>query len=677
MKNYFRCAGLALLAWGYTLAWSQASVPISPGTAPVTALETVIITGNPLGSSDFIAPAAQYSGLELTLRSKTTLGELLDGTPGVSSSYFGPNASRPVIRGLEGDRIKILNNGGLSNDASGLSYDHAVAADPLSIERVEVLRGAAALQYGGSAVGGVVNLIDNRIPREPLFDERAGVTGKIDLGLASGNAERGGAFLLEGGNQSYALHADGFERRTGDVAVPKNLACRRAGSSPLAQRICNSASATQGGAFGGTAFFDQAYLGASVSSYQSQYGTVAEDDVTIDMKSQRYALESEVRGLTGLLQSIKAQLSRTDYSHTEYAAGVAGTVFKNSGNALKLEGRHVTLGPLQGMVGLQLDANNFSALGSEAFAPLSHTGQQALFVYEELARSWGKLSFGVRQEIVQVESLGNPQAARFLPGRRNFNPSSTAVGGLWHVAPQWQLSSNLAFTQRAPKDYELFADGPHLATGVYEIGNANFSVEKSSNLDLGVKWKNGASSASLSVFVNNFDHYIALQATGNTQDSLPEYAYSQVQARFRGLEAQSRFRLLASGQSLDLELRGDLVRADNLTADQAMPRIAPVRIGANLLWGQGPWGARLGVQQVANQTRVPPGQMETPGYTLWNTALSYQTKLGTNQLLGYARIDNLGNSLAYSASSILTQTVPGKVPLPGRSLKLGLQLSFY
>ena len=169
-----------------------------PAAAPE--LKAITITGNPLGATDLIAPAAQYSGAGLLLRSKTTLGETLDGTPGVSSTYFGPNASRPIIRGLDGDRIRILNNSGSLLDVSSLSYDHAVTADPISMERIEVLRGPGALMYGGNAVGGVVNVIDNRIPREALFDEKGGIGGKADGGLATANRERGTGLLLEGGN---------------------------------------------------------------------------------------------------------------------------------------------------------------------------------------------------------------------------------------------------------------------------------------------------------------------------------------------------------------------------------------------------------------------------------------------------------------------------------------------
>jgi iron complex outermembrane recepter protein len=180
-------------AWGMHAA-AQTAPPATPATAaPATpTLKEITITANPLGSSDLIAPAASYSGTGLLLRQQSTLGETLANTPGVSSTYFGPNASRPIIRGLDGDRVRVLQNSGASIDASGLSYDHAVPLDPIAIERIEVLRGPGALLYGGSAVGGVVNVIDNRIPREAI----EGVAGKVDMGLSTGNNGKNGAFMV-------------------------------------------------------------------------------------------------------------------------------------------------------------------------------------------------------------------------------------------------------------------------------------------------------------------------------------------------------------------------------------------------------------------------------------------------------------------------------------------------
>ncbi len=703
MKSSFIGQAASLATFAFFTNGVVAQSPPKTSVAPT--LKEVTVIANPLGATDPIAPVTQYSGTKLLLRSQSTLGETLDGTPGVSSTYFGPNASRPIIRGLDGDRIRVLQNSGASIDASGLSFDHAVPSDPISMERIEVLRGPGALLYGGSAVGGAVNLIDNRIPREPVFDRQGGITGKFDLGFASGNSERGGGVLLEAGQDRYAIHVDAFNRETSNTSVPLDLACSKPGSPALDRKICNSAARTQGGAIGGSVFFNRGYLGLSTSTYKSDYGTVAEDEVSIEMKSNRTALEGEIRGLAGPFQSVKAQASRTDYQHVEFDAGAPGTVFKNAGNDFRMVARHARLGPLEGVVGFQVENSQFSADGAEAFAPYSRTDQKALFAYEELPLSWGKLSFGARFESVAVESLGNPVVARFTPATRNFSTGSYALGALWKVSPEWQLTSNLALSERAPKDYELFADGPHVATNAYEVGNAGFTKEKSTNLDVGVQWKKGANTFALSAFVNQFSNFVALEASGVTRDSdgnggagvsvndsgngdnttlesggtaqmLQEFLYTQVPARFTGLEASSTIRLLDAGQTLDLELTADVVRAVNTATGANLPRIAPMRLGAALAWAHGPWGLRLGLNHSAAQNQVAAGQPATEAYTLANLSASYRQKVGATSLFWFMRIDNLGDVLAYPATSILTQTAPGKSPLPGRSIKLGLQVSF-
>ena len=683
-------------AWGlHAQAQTAPNSTANPTSSPpstastVPTLKEVTITANPLGSNDLIAPAVQTSGTDLLLRQQSTLGETLANTPGVSSSYFGPNASRPIIRGLDGDRVRILQNSGASIDASGLSYDHAVPLDPIAIERIEVLRGPGALLYGGSAVGGVVNVIDNRIPREPV----EGVAGKADVGLSTGNQGKNGALLLEVGNKSYTLHADVFARSSGDVSVPVDLACTKPGAPALQRKICNSAATAKGGALGGSVFFDRGYLGASLSNFKTNYGTVAEDEVTIDMRSKRFALEGEVK-LGGWVQSVKGQFSRTDYQHTEFEGPDVGTVFKNKGNDLRLEARHAKLGNLEGVVGLQTEKTNFSADGAEAFAPYSRSKQAAIFAYEEAAFSWGKVSLGGRLESAKVESFGNPQVARFTPAARSFKPASYAAGGLLNITPQWQLTGNFAVTQRAPKDYELFADGPHIATASYEIGNAAINREKSTNIDLGAKWRSGANTAQFNVFMNRFKNYVLLDATGNLrgldgelnpldidgdgvadgsgEEILPEFAYAQVPAKFRGLEASGNWRL-AQGDSgkLDMQWRFDTLRATNSNTGASLPRIAPVRVGATLVWGFGPWSVRGGFDRFGK-----PRDNTAEAYTLFNAALTYSMKVQNANLLWFARLENAANKLAYSATSILTQSAPGKSPLPGRSVKVGLQASF-
>ncbi|MGY8904598.1 MAG: TonB-dependent receptor [Burkholderiales bacterium] len=691
-------AVLALMAAGS--AWSQAQ----PRAVVNATLPEVTVTGNPLGSRDSLAPVTGYSGTDLLLRAQGTLGETLNNAPGVSSSYFGPNASRPVIRGLDGDRIRILQNGGASTDASSLSFDHAVPVNPLSIERVEVLRGPGALLYGGSAVGGVVNLIDNRIPREAVN----GISGKVNLGYSSGASETSTAFLLEGGNDRYALHADFFGREAKDTRVPIALACTNPASPARASRICNSQADAQGGALGGSLLWASGYLGASVTRYQSNYGTVAEDEVTIDLHSTRYAVEGEVRDLGGFIQSVKGQLSYTDYSHSEFEGAEVGTVFGNKGTDFRLEARHQKLqglGGLEGVFGLQLDNTRFAAVGNEAFVPFTRNQQRALFAYEELPTSFGRLSLGGRVESAQVQSLGADGAPRFAPASRRFTPRSVAAGLLINLTPAWKLTGNVAASERAPRDYELFSNGAHIATAAYELGNAALQKEKSTNVDLGVSWQppGSAHKFGLNAYVNRFRNYIGLDATGNNrgangelnpldangdgvadgsgEDILPEFAFSAARARFAGLEATGTIRLLQGKDVVDVDLRADIVRARNTATGQPIARIAPLRLGAKLSWAQGPWSAFAGFDYNASQERVPAFTRVTTGYTLVNLGASYQLKLPLVTLLWFAKVDNLTDKLAYSATSVLTTTAINadgvqKAPLPGRSVRVGLQASF-
>lgn len=641
-------------------------------------LSEVTVTGNPLGTAEPVAPVERVEGTGLLLRQQGTLGETLDHLPGVSSTHFGPTVSRPVIRGLDGDRIRILSNGGASLDASGLSFDHAVPMDPIAIDRVEVLRGPGALLYGGTAIGGAVNLIDSRIPREPLH----GVTGRLDAGLASGNREQHGAAKLQAGNGRHVLAVDAFGRLGEDVRVPSAQSCADGGSTRTTDRLCNTATHARGGAVGGSTFFDRGWLGASVSTYRNDYGSPAEEAVRIGMKSDRYALEGQWRPVTGPFDRLRLQASHTDYGHTEFDEGEPGTVFRNRGHDLRLEARHVEIAGFSGVLGLQADRSRFSADGDEAFAPYSRTRQQALFLHEERATGWGRFSFGARTESVRVESLGNEEVDRFAVGTREFSPTSVAVGAVWKLAPRWELAANLAHSERAPRDYELFANGPHVATGAWEIGDAALGLERSNNVDLSLAWKQGANHARVGAFVHRFSSYLALQATGAEREVepgefLPEYAYRSVPARLAGLEAAGNWRLRAGKPMvLDLEWRADQVRATDRSTGEPLPRIAPVRVGATLAAKQGPWGARLGFDHAARQDRVPEGDRPTPGYTLWHAALTRTQTVAGAEVLGYVRVDNLTDRVARSASSLLTQTVPDRALLAGRSLRVGLRADF-
>ncbi|NBS76972.1 MAG: TonB-dependent receptor [Betaproteobacteria bacterium] len=670
-------------------------------------LQQVTVTGNALGNAEGIQAVQVLQGEELLMRSQSTLGETLATTPGVSSSYFGPNASRPIIRGMDGDRIKILNNSASSHDVSALSNDHAVPSDPLTVERIEVLRGPAAIMYGGSAVGGVVNLIDNRIPTLPM----EGLSGKADVGWSTVNKESRAAVMLESGNERYGLHVDAFGRHSGDMGVPDTLACTKSGSSASAKAICNSANTNRGYALGGSVFWDKGYLGLSGTHYNSTYGTVAEDTVTIGMQSDRYALETEIRHPLSGWDNMRVQFTNTDYQHTEYESGEVGTLFSQEGQELRWSAKHQAVasawGQWQGVVGWQAEDGRFAANGAEAFMPSTQTRQSAIY-----------FSFGLRSEAVKVNGNAfDPEddgSTRYSAATSNtFSPISSSLGVLYKLSSDVSLKAHWARTARAPKDYELRADGVHVATAAYEQGSVALQTEKARQMDIGMAWGQGPHTASLNYFDNRFSNYIGLNATGDVvngdgvvggagadtvactsadadNDCWDKYAFSAVRAQFKGWEAMAQLRLTGSsglfpaidGLALwDLKLRADSVLASNLDTGEALPRIAPLRWGAALSRQSGPWRVAVGLDKV-QAPRLASTQVATAGYTLWNTQLSYRQTIQANQAVWYLRVDNLTDQLAYPATSVLTttaaDTVTGrpKAPLPGRNIKLGLQLYF-
>jgi iron complex outermembrane recepter protein len=651
--------------------------------AKTTQLAPVIVTGNPLRSAELTTPSSMLSGDGLVLRRASTLGETLDGLPGVSSSYFGPNANRPVIRGQDGDRIRVLSNAGASLDASSLSFDHAVPIDPLVVERIEVLRGPAALLYGGSAVGGVVNAIDNRIPRAAV----GAPTGAAELRFGGAAAERGAGALVEAGGSGFALHADAFWRKTENLRVPDFDRPVAAGTERR-DRIVNSASRADGGALGGSMVWDHGHLGASVDSYRNTYGTVAEEDVIIRMKRDKLAVAGELRDLSGPFSTVRGQLQSTDYTHEEVeGTGAVGTTFSNKGTDSRFELEHAALpllgGKLRGVLGLQTENARFSALGEEAFVPSTRTAQAAVFVFEEIALGAIKLSAGGRLERTQVDSSGDAPGApaKFGPAAsRRFNTQSGAVGGVVNLAPAWQLSGNAAYSERAPTYAELYANGVHIATAAFERGNADIGREKSANIDVALEWKDGANRVKAGLFASRFGNYITLLATSEPDfltdegELLPVYAFTGVPARMSGFEFEGQWRAIDGPQRLDLDAKLDLTRASNRATGEALPRIAPLRATAGANWGYGPWAVRGEVVHAASQTRVSADDVPTGSYTLVNLSTSCAIKLGGTDGLLFVKLTNLGNELAYNAGSIAT--VRALSPLPGRGLTAGLRVNF-
>ena len=632
-------------------------------------LPTVAVTGNPLGldADQLIVPVTVLNGRELSLKRESTLGETLNGIPGVSSTSFGPNASRPVIRGLDAERVRIMQNGVGVVDASSLSFDHAVSVDPLIIEQVDVIRGPAALLYGGSAVGGVVNAVDHRIPTEKL----EGITGRTEARLGGPANESNMAGVVDVGNGQIAIHADAYARKSNDLTIPGfAVSNRKALVDGTLQTnngtLRNSSATSDGGALGASLTFDNGYLGASYSGFNSNYGTVAEQNVRIDMKSQRWDIASEFTDLGSIVNRVKFRLAHTDYQHQEIDAGIVGTTFKNSGIEGSLEAGHAKLGNMSGVVGLQFQNTTFAALGEEAFVPSTNSQSKALYVYEELPIEQFKFSLGGRTEYTTVDAgawAKNPSAQN-----ASFNPTSYALGGLYAFTPNWTLASNISHNERAPSYFELYANGAHLATGQYELGNSSFSKERSNGIDAQIRWKDGKNSFSAGPYYTRFSSFIGLLETGNLQAGLPEAKFTALPASFKGFEAEGKFNL---HDNLDLKLTGDYVRATNLSSGEALPRIAPLRVGAGLQYQKNSFGARLNLLHAFAQERITSNELATNGYTNLSALVTYKLPTKVNVEL-FAKANNLLNQDIRDSASFLKDIAPQGA----RSVMIGLRSDF-
>ncbi|ACT49100.1 TonB-dependent receptor [Methylotenera mobilis] len=636
-------------------------------------LPTVSVTSNPLGvaSDELVVPVAVISGRELSLKRESTLGETLNGIPGVSATQFGPNASRPVIRGLDGERVRIMQNGTSILDASSLSFDHAVGVDPLIIEQIDVVRGPAALLYGGSAVGGVVNAIDHRIPKEQLD----GATGRAETRFGGPSNTRNGAAVIDVGNGKIAIHADAYTRKTDDLDIPGYAVSRRKSAedgTPRENRgkLANSSADGDGGALGAALTFENGYIGTSFSTMRNNYGVVAEEDVRIDMKSDRWDVASEFTDLSGIINRVKLRAAHTDYEHRELENGNVGTTFKNRGMESSIELGHRPFGALNGTIGYQFSNTNFEALGEEAFVPDVNTQNHAAYLYEELAIGQHKITFGGRLGHTSVDSKDN---ANFGAGQRNsFNPNSAGLGGLYSINANWSVTGNFSHNERAPSYFELYANGAHMATGQFEVGNANFQKERSNGIDAQLRWKDAKNSFSIGTYYTRFSNFIGLFGTGNEiavgGELLPEAKFMTVPAVFKGFESEAKFGLT---DSVSLNLLGDYVHAKDLRNDKYLPRIAPLRLGAGLQYQRNKLGAKLDVLKAFAQTHTAESELKTDGYINVSALVSYKLPTKLNLEI-FAKANNLLNQEIREHASFLKD-----ISMQGqRSILFGLRGDF-
>ncbi len=637
-------------------------------------LNVISATGNPLGldASQLATPVTVLNGRELSLRREGTIAETLNGIPGVSATGFGPNASRPIIRGLDGDRVRILQNGVGVLDASSLSFDHAVSIDPLIVEQIDVVRGPAALLYGGSAVGGVVNATDNRIPKQSIN----GVTGRYEARYGGADAQKNGVVVLDAGNGVLAIHADAYQRKTSDLAIPGfAISNRKAQADGTPQenrgRLVNSDASANGAALGVSATFDKGYAGVSYSRANNNYGTVLEPGVRIDMRNDRVDFASEVKdlgGLTGaLINRVKVRLAYTDYMHQEIDAGEVASTFKNNGLEGALELGHAKIGNMQGVVGMQFQNATFTA---DSFVPKNTTVSQGIYVYEELPLTGLidalKLSAGGRIDRVAIDAAGGGKFG--APNSKSYTPNSYALGGVYTLNSHWSLASNLSHNERAPSHFELLADGKHMAAGQYQIGDANLTLERSNGVDAQIRWKSGRDSLNLSAYYTQFSNFIGLLNTVGEKDGLPIAQFTAVPAVFKGLEMEGRFGI---ANNLVLTMRGDYVHATNSNTGAYLPRIAPLRLGAGLQYQLNNWTARVDALHALKQNRTAASELPTDGYTNVSALVAYNLPTKTHMEL-FLRATNLLNQEIRQHSSVLKEfSMAGE-----RSIMLGLRGDF-
>ena len=668
-------------------------------------IPTTAVTGNPLGvgSDQMVVPISILNGRELSLKRESTLAETLNSVPGLSNSSFGSSVGRPMIRGMDSDRIRILQNGVNSIDASNLSFDHAVAIDPLIIEQIDVIRGPATLLYGGGAVGGVINAIDHRIPKEKL----QGITGRGEIRYGGANLEQSQAAVIDIGTGNFVMHLDAYHRDGKNYRIPGNAVSNRLQSTAAwnpeeenytlystdhgKRRLLNSQSETKGGAIGASMIFDKGFAGFSYAKHQSVYGSVKEPGVHLDMDRDRYDFSSELKDLNTFFDRAKFKVAYTDYQHHEKEGSEIHTTFKNAVTDGTFELGHKSIAGLQGVLGMQFDHGKFNAIGHEAFVPNSRTNSQSVYVYEELPLEKHKVTFGLRHGKHDVENKGgegSDHGNHFSdPTAKKFNTNNAAIGGLYALNDQWSLTGNISHNERAPTYFELFANGLHKATGVYEEGQADLKKEKSNGIDGQIRWKSGQDSLTFGAYFNRFSNFIGLLSTNDEKEVHHEHdndehyitykksRFTGIRAEFKGVELEGKTMLT---DYLQFNLRADYVDAKDKTNGGYVPRISPLKLGAGLKYEFDSFGARLDVLHAFRQDRVATNynyegtkELITDGYT--NVSMMATYKLPTQyNLEAFTRANNLLDEEIREHASFLKDIAP----MGGRSLMIGLRGEF-
>ncbi len=711
-----------LAASAFALAASLAPAAVAqdrPTPAPPAsgqARNDIIVSAPVLTSErDVLQGTSVLTGAELTRELRPTIGETLARQPGVSATSFGPNASRPILRGFQGERVRVLTDGIGSFDVSNTSADHAVIIDPLLSERIEVLRGPSALLFGSSAVGGVVNVIDTRIPRR-MPENGFRVDGIATYGSAA-NERSGGAAADVAVTDKIVLHADGSYLKTGDLRTGRGFLLSptaraaaqsqvglpqtpEAGEDPidfaasanLRGRLPNSAAETWTAGVGGAIITDTGSLGVSYSRYDSLYGVPIryatevgqeQEAPRLDVRQDRVDLRAEVQTGGGFLDRIRLRVGHADYRHFELEPdGGIGTAFYNKGTEGRLELVQSRRGGWQGASGVQYFARDFDVVGDEAFLPRASTEQVGLFTLQQFDFGKLKAEGGLRYEVTDQQSKVAAGDARFFSGKRHFENVSGSLGASYALTDSIRFGLNGSRTSRAPSAEELFANGAHAGTQAYELGNPDFRNEKSWGLEATAHIHGNGFSIDASAYHSWFSNYIyeaqvapgvceAAAAPSGREVDLPCFQFNQADARYWGFEADASLRLATIGSyAINADILGDYVRA-TVKGGGPIPRIPPARILGGIEAQGDRFSLRAEVEHAFDQDRVAAFESSTDGFTLVNASASFKP-FGNDRTVLMLSANNIFDKLARRHASVLKDFAP----LAGRDIRATVRFGF-
>ncbi|MDP3854141.1 TonB-dependent receptor [Phenylobacterium sp.] len=658
----FAAAGVIALIAGPALAEDAA-----PPTGFKSVSEVVVTAAPYVVSMDSTTTSVDVIKREdLDTAAPGGLGDVLSGLPGVRSTFFGPGASRPVIRGLAGPRVLVLTNGVGMIDASSLSPDHQVATDPQEAERIEVLRGPSALAYGGSAIGGIVNIIDDRIPSKV----ETGVHGRVLGSVSSVDEGRLAAAAFKAGVGNWVFSLDGLRKESGDYTVPVGQMSRRlAAAEGLPEpgrsetEVINSA--VELTAFGGGVSYVGAvgFGGLSIKHTDTTYGVPSEEEVTIGLEQTRVDAKAEFALDLGPFEKVKLAAGWADYTHTEFEGEEVGTTFLSDGWEGRAELVQPDRGGWQGAVGVQALLRNFDAIGEEALIPKTKITEQGIFTLQRLDRDvWG-IEGGLRVDKRKLDSLA---------GERDFTNVSGSVGLFARPAEGWFVGASVSRTSRAPTEEELFSEGAHPATRAFEIGDASLDKEVSFSFDATVHYDGGPWDVDLHAFAVKYDGFIDLVPTGvvDPDSGFPIFQFLQTDAEFYGTEAEVGYRLWQDGErSLRLEGSADYVRGD--TDRGPAVRIPPWSATARAVFEGAWWTGTLELRQVGEQDEVAAFELPTDSYRMLNASLVMRP-FADKGLKVFVDARNINDTEAREHTSFLKDLAP----LPGRNIRLGVGYTF-